>query len=265
MTRACLYLLLLILTGGCTALERSTKPGDPFTHTVFQRLPGTDGSLHIYIEGDGQPFVTSAEAAQDPTPQRTPMRDLLQRDPAGGLYLGRPCYFGTAASPECHYRYWTSARYSEEVVASMARVARRSAANRPLILIGHSGGGTLAVLLAERLPNVVAVVTLAGNLDVAGWAAHHGYTPLDESLDPACRPPLPAHILQLHAVGGRDTVVPEFLTLGRQNELPPGSICRLPQFDHSCCWKRRWAAVIKAIEFSVSAGESSLSHVCRDF
>ncbi len=265
MIRAGRHLLALILVGGCTGLERSTLLGEPFIHTVFQRLPMHNGSLHVYIEGDGQPFVTSGEVARDPTPRYTPMLNLLRRDPAGGIYLGRPCYFGTATSPDCHYRYWTSARYGEEVVASMARVARRSSGDRPVVLIGHSGGGTLAVLLAERLPNVVAVVTLAGNLDVAAWAAHHGYTPLDGSLDPARRPPTPAGILQLHAMGGLDTVVPQFLTLHAPIRLPPGSICQLPKFDHTCCWQRHWAAVIEAIDASISADDSSLGHVCRAF
>ena len=78
------------------------------------------------------------------------------------------------------------------------------------------------MLLAERFKQTRAVVTVAGNLDPDRWVAQHGYSPLVGSLNPARRPPLPSHILQLHFVGGRDRNVPRdllaFVELGQVDE-----------------------------------------------
>jgi pimeloyl-ACP methyl ester carboxylesterase len=78
---------------------------------------------------------------------------------------------------------------------------------------GHSGGGTLAVLLAARLPETVAVVTIAANLDTDAWAAYGGHQDLSGSLSPASCPPLSQQIQQRHYAGGKDRVVPPALTM----------------------------------------------------
>ena len=38
-----------------------------------------------------------------------------------------------------------------------------------IVWFGYSGGGALAVLLALRFPQSVAVITVAANLDIDGW------------------------------------------------------------------------------------------------
>jgi alpha-beta hydrolase superfamily lysophospholipase len=79
-----------------------------------------------------------------------------------------------------------------------------------LVLIGHSGGGTLAMLLAERIHQTRKVVTLAGNLDTEAWTAQQGYSPLTGSLNPTDRPELPSSIKQVHFIGAEDrTISPE--------------------------------------------------------
>ena len=102
------------------------------------------------------------------------MLELMSLDHAPSLYLGRPCYFGMARQPPCEPQYWTTLRFSESVVASMAaalKAAVGSMVEQGFVLIGHSGGGTLAMLLAQRLDRVQSVVTIAGNLDIEAWAA----------------------------------------------------------------------------------------------
>src|SRR6185437_2332145 len=104
------------------------------------------------------------------------------------LYLGRPCYLGLASSPECRPADWTFERYSARVVASLAAATNRfrEREGRPdVVLVGHSGGGTLAVLMAPQVQGLRAVVTIGANLDVAAWTLWHGYLPLNGSLDPA--------------------------------------------------------------------------------
>jgi alpha-beta hydrolase superfamily lysophospholipase len=111
-------------------------------------------------------------------------------------------------------------------------------------LIGHSGGGTLAMLLAERVGRIDAVVTIAGNLDVAGWTRLHDYQPLSASLDPSTRPPLPKQIRQIHFAGGRDKEVPPDLIAAAARRQPDARLELRPDFDHACCWVRDWPELL---------------------
>ena len=107
------------------------------------------------------------------------------------------------------------------------------------------------MLMAERLPESRAVVTVAGNLVVGAWAAHHGYVPLSASLDPARRPPLGPGLVQLHVVGGRDRRVPPVLTrdvIARQSRA---RTLFFPEQDHACCWDSVWLSILAELERSL--------------
>jgi hypothetical protein len=207
-----------------------------------------DGPVHVYIDHDGLPWRRVDTVSADPTPRHPLALELMARDTGDRVYVGRPCYFGRSADPGCGAEMWTSRRYADEVVRSLATVIdrrrRHDGAARPVVLIGVSGGGTLAWLVAHHLPAVDAVVTVAGNLDVAGWARWHGYTPLSGSRDPALEPDLPPPIRQVHLVGGRDAVVPPALTRGFAARHPNAVVVELPAFDHVCCWRDRWPALL---------------------
>ena len=254
------------LLTGCMSLDRHIEIGEPYHHVVItSNAVSANDPVHIYIEGDGRPFIDRNTVARDPTPRRPLVLALMRSDPAGGIYIGRPCYFGTVDLSECNFRLWTTDRYAREVIDSMVAVAERLAEGRSIVLIGHSGGGAIALLMANRLPKVVALVTLSGNLDVAAWANHHGYTPLTGSEDPARQLPMPPHIRQLHAVAGRDEVVPAHIVMDLKNRLPSHSICILPEFDHTCCWKDRWASVVHAVDESLRTGKQTLQTACQQF
>jgi pimeloyl-ACP methyl ester carboxylesterase len=117
-------------------------------------------------------------------------------------------------------------------------------------LLGHSGGGTLAVLLAARMPpgTITRVVTVGANLDVAAWSSHHGYSPLSGSLDPAREPPLPANVEVVHFVGGRDVVVPPETLDGYRRQHPEARFEGMREYDHTCCWEEAWAALLQGLE-----------------
>ena len=226
-------------------LERGTVPGAGFTHVVYRR-PGAAPShvLHVYLDGDGRPWDGRVPAA-DPTPQEPLTLRLLALDTAPAVYLGRPCYHGTATSPPCAPALWTDARSSEAVVASLAAAARHLAAAgryRAIVWVGYSGGGTLAMLAAPRVPETTEVVTIAANLDVDGWTRRHGQPPLAASLSPATQPPLPAAIRQRHYAGARDTVVPAAVVSG--GGIPGGSLTVVQDYDHVCCWVDFWPRVL---------------------
>jgi pimeloyl-ACP methyl ester carboxylesterase len=215
--------------------------GGAFDHTLYRR-PGEASApvLHVYFGGDGSPAQAIRHRPPDPTPDASLMLGLMALDPSPSVYLGRPCHHGLGP---CHPELWTLARYGEEVVESMAAATRalaRRVGAREVVVLGYSGGGTLAMLVAERVPETRAVVTIAANLDVEAWARYHGYQPLRSSLDPARRPPLRPEVRQIHLAGGRDSRVPAELARPVAVRQAGARWLLLPDFDHSCCWERVW-------------------------
>ena len=230
--------------------QKEVVPGAGFNHVAYIKpgLVGRNAVLHVYLEGDGAPWLRKGLAAADPTPRTPLMLDLMSLDPAPAVYLGRPCYNGLNDAETCTPEVWTDGRYSEVVVASMSAALERLSRDYPrLVLLGYSGGGTLAMLIAERQPKTVAVVTVAANLDTARWAALHKQLSLSGSLNPASRSPLEPHIRQMHFAGGRDDNVPSDLVrnaVSRQHDV----IFRVfPKQDHSCCWREVWPEILGAL------------------
>jgi pimeloyl-ACP methyl ester carboxylesterase len=226
-------------------------PGDPFDHLVLRRPGAPTRRLHVYLEGDGTPWLAGVPSG-DPTPRRPLALVLMAADPAPSLYLGRPCYHGLGEGAACPPALWTSARYSEAVVASMAAAMRRLVAGEgveEIIWFGYSGGGSLAVLLAPRLPQSIAVVTVAANLDIDAWADLHGDLRLTGSLNPAHEPPLPARIVQIHYVGGRDHLVPAEIV--RRGATGSARVVVMPRFGHVCCWETAWSRILGEVERAI--------------
>lgn len=208
------------------------------------------GILHVYLEGDGTPWRNRVFIMRDPTPRSPLMLRLMAMDNQHSVYLGRPCYNGTSEDPECNNRLWTSGRYSDVVVASMSEAIREIAQRyraSDLRLFGHSGGGALAMLIAQRLPQVSNVITVAGNLDTDAWTQFHAYTPLYGSLNPAKQPRLRREVLQWHLVGGNDVNIPYPLVRSFIMGQPEASGILLQGFNHGCCWQTIWPAVLEAV------------------
>lgn len=261
---ASLWLALSILLAACASPAQRTDDravdlgyrkqvvqGAGFSHVVYFKqgmgMPGA--ALHVYLEGDGTPWLRKGLAAADPTPRKPLMLDLMSLDPVAAIYLGRPCYLGQNEDPACSSNLWTDGRYSEAVVESMSSALEKLSANyTSLTLIGYSGGGTLAMLMAERQPKVVTVVTVAANLDTDSWSALHKQQRLRDSLNPASRPSLDRRIRQFHFAGDKDDNVPPSLVreaIVRQQ----GAIFKaFPNQDHSCCWKDVWKEILREVE-----------------
>ena len=194
-------------------------PGGPFVLPVLARTePVRGGRLHLYLEGDGRPWL-GRERAANPTGRSTVALDLMLADPHPALLLGRPCYHqpGTP-SPPCEPDLWTEGRYSPAVLDALAEAVQRLLAEyRPasLVLVGYSGGGVLALLLAQR-----------------------------QTL-PTTEPR--AAFRQVHLAGGRDRIVPP-ATTARYRERHPDAEYRLrADFDHHCCRVEAWPGLLDRV------------------
>ena len=174
---------------GTLGMSRSVLEAGGFRSLVYMRSAGgpQDARLAIFIEGDGVPWRGGMQPSLDPTTGNPLALKLLAQTPGTAAYVSRPCY-QEMTGPRCTPERWTMQRYSEEIVSSMTEAVRTTArrANAQKVrLVGYSGGGVLAVLIAERLDNVAAVITVGANLDTDAWTRHHGYLPLSGSLNPA--------------------------------------------------------------------------------
>jgi hypothetical protein len=123
---------------------------------------------------------------------------------------------------------------------------------------GHSGGGSLAVLIAPRLQGVARVVTLAGNLDTEAWTRYHAYSPLRGSLNPVRQGMLPVHILQLHLAGSADRTVPEWLIRRSAPLLGNGEFRILQNVSHASGWQQHWPAVLAGLRVDPGSRQAAL-------
>lgn len=238
-----------------------TQPFDLLSY-VPSAPPRNPRELSIYIEGDGMAWLSIRRVSPDPTPRNPLVLRLALRHPPdrAAAYLARPCQYGNRAyRAPCQPEYWTGRRFGPEVIAAsqsaIDRLKERFGA-REVVLIGYSGGGAVAALLAAERQDVAGLVTVAGNLDHRAWTSHHRVTPLRRSINPADRWRALAEVRQYHLVGGKDRIVPPLVARAYRDRFPPSKrppIRIIPDFSHQCCWHTRWPGLLEEARFSGKA------------
>lgn len=234
---------------------RAVVPAGAFDLTTLERRGTASGRLVVYIEGDGRAYRTRRRASSDPTPRRPVSLELARRDPSPWvLWIARPCqYLDAPALMRCDRRFWTTHRYAESVVEAIDVVIDRALGLEVprLGLVGWSGGGTVAALVAARRDDVAWLITVAANLDHRAWTRLHGVTPLAGSLNPPDRADRLRDLPQLHLVGAQDEVVPEAVVrsyLEALGNAPHARLEVIEGFDHHCCWSKLWPAPLEATD-----------------
>lgn len=199
-------------------------------------LSETD-TLNIFIEGDGSPGVAL---------------EMAQEVGGNSVYIARPCqYMMGNRMNTCNKALWTSHRYSQAVVDSMDRAVTAMKLRfhaKKVRLIGYSGGGAVASIIASKRPDVDLLVTVAGNLDHKQWTQFNHSEPLSGSLNPADYGDSLSKVAQVHLVGERDDVVPgSVLTsyLGQLKDLDNVRSYIIQGADHTCCWSVAVASVLR--------------------
>ena len=272
-----LFVGTLVLLAGCASISPESRwqhaeqlaqqagwqklriPTEKFVLSAYVRKAQTPAdTLAIYIEGDGLAWLTPSLASSDPTPRNPVGLQLaLRHPPAAGNaagYLARPCqYVAAEDARNCRQAYWTDRRFATEVIEAsdqaISVLKQRVGASR-LVLIGYSGGGAVAALVAARRNDVVQLITLAGNLDHRVWTAQHRVSPLAGSLNPADAWQALVNLPQRHFVGGRDEIVSQTVVEAYAARFPVQqrpSVRVIADFDHVCCWVEQWPEILLGI------------------
>lgn len=199
------------INNGFTPLIIQTPP---FALSALLKAPAngvTPEYLAIYLEGDGRVLTRRGKLRDDPTPSRSMVFELARLDPAPAvLYLARIGQYQPEYTGEAYQTYWSEGRLSPAVVRAadeaVTQIKARTGAER-IYLIGYSGGGGLACLLAARRHDVAGLVTVAGLLDHVWWTSANNSSPLSESLNPAEFADNLANIPQIHFYGAEDELI----------------------------------------------------------
>ncbi|MGD9609248.1 MAG: alpha/beta hydrolase [Desulfovibrionaceae bacterium] len=248
--------LALAASGGFAPLP-ATPGGVP---VCILAHPGPGEDLVVYIEGDGLAYRDRHTPSPDPTPVDPLALRLALLDPAPKrAYLGRPCqYAAPLPAAICPERLWTTARFGPEALAALdtALDQAKTATNaRRLHLVGYSGGGAMAVLLAAKRTDVESLVTVAGNLDTAAFSAWHQVTPMTASANPLDAAPAVARLPQAHVVGARDRICPPLLAahfLDRLGHPPAATRIVLPEAEHHQGLAAAWPTILMRIRRDIA-------------
>lgn len=222
---------------------------ETFVLSAYVRQQAADQPLVVYIEGDGKAWLNSSTPSSNPTPASPVALELAARDRSANVaYVARPCqYAARDADAACATpRYWTGARFAEEVVAATSQAidSLKAGGQGGVHLVGFSGGGAIAALVAARRSDVLSLRTVAGNLDHEAFTRLHKVSAMTASLNPADVAPRLAAVPQLHLVGGKDDVVPRAIAesfLRRMGPSPCARVVEVPGADHLGPWEAAWA------------------------
>lgn len=214
---------------------------------ITLRRVGSDpkAATYIFIEGDGRAWRDGGRSPpDDPTPSHSLALTLALSTEGqhSVIYIGRSCQFtqhipNPKASGTCTLEKWTTARFSPNYIADVIRYLKPHLSDAsPSILIGHSGGGAVALLVAKEL-EPACVVTLASPVNTHTWTTSQKLQPLSKSLNPydylSAVPPSK----RIHYYGGRDRVVPISSSgLSQRSDR----VRLIERNTHSKGWQKTW-------------------------
>ena len=242
------------------------KQSQPNLKVAIPTATGSNMTPHliIFIEGDGAAWRRSGTSPpHDPTPEHLIPLELAILE-SGQLdlrvrteerqtfiaYLSRPCQFRWAS--ECNAALWTSARFGSQVQALMnsavsalvqttlGRSGIQSGSQPHLSLIGYSGGGAIAALLAASRDDVSCLITLAAPLDIRAWERDRGLSPLSGSQNPVDLLDRLAALRSHHFVGENDSVVRPAALGEFVNPANSRQVHLVPETSHTSGWTNSW-------------------------
>ncbi len=234
-----------ILQGGAFELQTFYRGGPSSA-----KASGT--SLRVYIEGDGFAWISRYRISPDPTPRNPVALKLAAADHASAVfYIARPCQFiGVGHNPNCTQKYWTSHRFAPEVIASTSAVidqAKKIAGATVIELVGFSGGGAVAVLVAAQRADVASIRTVAGNLDHVTLNRRIEVSPLTGSLNAADVAAQVSTIPQIHYVGAKDDLIGAYVAESYRRRAGASNCIAIQIISgasHTGGWDDMWSSLV---------------------
>lgn len=262
-------IIAFIFITGCSSVNERVKGSDflaeksgmskefieagDFTLTSYQKITAKGEDVDIYIEGDGAIVADGGRVSSNPTPRDPMVLRLASADKAANVvYLARPCqYTPFDISPKCEQKFWNGSRYSDSVINSVNyaidKIVQQAGAKK-INLIGYSGGGAVAVIIASKRDDIASIRTIAGNLNHAAINKYHNAYQLDDSLNPIDYARSVADIPQYHLSGSDDNIVPEFIASEFASASGKENGCiktqTLTGVSHFKGWEDKWPAIM---------------------
>lgn len=226
---------------------------DLFTLVSYVKIQQKGAPLVVYIEGDGRAWLTKKTVSTDPTPRQIMVFKLAVTDDSVNVaYLARPCqYIGRKNEKNFDSVYWTSARFSGEVINSMNHALnelKKLSGTQEIKLIGFSGGGAIAVILAAGRDDVSGLCTISGNFDHIKVNEYHCVTGLDRSLNAIDFAERVSRIPQRHFAGEKDKVIPIKVVEDFVLKTGDKKLERLTIVDgctHNKGWVKKWKKLLE--------------------
>tara|TARA_B100000900_G_scaffold232880_1_gene197716 strand:- start:294 stop:1091 length:798 start_codon:yes stop_codon:yes gene_type:complete len=207
--------------------------------------------LTVYLEGDGFAWKSRTKLSDDPTPKNPiALKLAIKANKPDTIYLARPCQYGAKhAGKKCSNVYWSSHRFSDEIVEAVSSgitKLKKENKKKQIKLVGFSGGAAIAVLIAARRDDVSAVFTVAGNLNSKMIMEQHGVSPLVGSLEPLDFAFDIRNIPQIHFYGEKDKIISSDITKsffkasGFSNCV---QIIPVKNASHNKQWQNNWQKI----------------------
>ncbi len=216
-------------------------------HGLLRQARGPSEYLHVYIEGDGLAWISRTRPSKNPTPTDSVTQDLAKHNPsdAAVLYLARPCqYVESDDMRMCNQKFWTSHRLAPEVITALNEAitqAKQYTKAKHISIVGYSGGGGAAVLVAAKRNDVSFLGSVAGMLDHERWTKMHKVSPLNGSLNPVDSVQKVKYIPQRHLSSNADKIVPPSTQAAYCKELKNTEFCvNVNTLKHSDNWYKFW-------------------------
>jgi hypothetical protein len=238
-------------TAAINGFAKSFVKANPFILTSYYKIRHTGKPLRIYIEGDGDAWISKTQISKDPTPIEPIVLRLASIDPAENIaYIARPGQYAENRIPGCDPSYWSGRRFSSEVIKSVNnaidQLLTKSHSNK-IELIGYSGGAAVAVLITAQRTDVMNLRTIAGNLNPEAVNRYHDVSLLEGSLNPIDVAYKIKDLPQRHFVGSKDDIVPLFIAqyfIKCEDNKNDNRITVVEGATHTKGWIERWGELL---------------------
>lgn len=229
---------------------------DHFDLMVKSKIKKPNAPVVIYIEGDGKAWKSKKRISTDPTPKNPLVLSLALQDKRPNIvYIARPCQYVIPINKgrNCNNKYWSSHRFSNEVIKSTNQVIDSIATKlgtKSVELIGFSGGGAIAALVAKRRNDISLLRTIAGNLDHKAVNKYHNVSPLSAySLNPIDEASQLKSLCQIHYLGNKDKIIPKHVIssyVESQGKKSKAIWLIVKDADHTKGWQKKWVDLLNA-------------------